>query len=67
MAKLAYNEELVDESLSLLKQAETQIANTGYSVVSALSTIAGARGANYLDMNTMIGAGGLNESCIQLI
>ena len=67
MAKLAYNEELVDESLSLLKQAETQIANTGNNVVSALSTIAGARGANYLDMNSMIGAGGLNESCIQLI
>ena len=67
MAKLEYNEALVDESLSLLKKAETEIANTGTNVVSALKTIAGARGANYLDINSMLGAGGLNESCIQLI
>ncbi len=67
MAKLAYNETLVDESLSLLKRAESEIANTGTSVVSALSTIAGARGAGYLDMSAMLGAGGLNESCIALI
>ena len=67
MAKLEYNEALVDESLSLLKQAETEIANTGTNVVSALKTIAGARGANHLDINSMLGAGGLNESCIQLI
>ena len=67
MAKLEYNEALVDESLSLLKQAETEIVNTGTNVVSALQTIAGARGANYLDINSMLGAGGLNESCIQLI
>ena len=67
MAKLAYNETLVNESLSLLKRAESEISNTGASVVSALSTVAGARGANYLDMSAMLGAGGLNESCIQLI
>ena len=67
MAKLEYNEALVDESLSLLKQAETQISNTGTNVVSALRTVAGARGANYLDINAMLGAGGLNESCIELI
>ena len=30
MAKLEYNEALVDQSLSLLKQAETQVSNTAF-------------------------------------
>ena len=67
MAKLEYTEELVEETLNLLKKAETEISNTGPNVVSALQTVAGARGANYLDINSMLGAGGLNETCIQLI
>ena len=67
MAKLRYNPERVDQAVQLLQQANVGLAATDSSMQSAVGTVTGARGIEYVDCGALMGGVGLGAGCQSLI
>ena len=67
MAKLNYNSDLVDSALELLSKAKTELASTDSNLQSAISTITGARGIEYVNTGGVVSAAGMAQQCMGLI
>ena len=67
MAKLNYNEQLVNSSLDLLKNAENELSNTDENINSAISKIRSAKGIEFVDTAGFVGIAGMGKQCQELI
>ena len=67
MAKLNYDSERVDQAIQLLQNANTGLASVDANLQSAVSTVTGARGIEYVDCGGIMGGIGLGAGCSSLI
>ena len=63
MAKLAYDEDLINQSIDQLNDAKRILMTNDGGITSAINTISGARGANYLDLSGLQAAGRATSDC----
>ena len=67
MAKLKYNEELVNSAISKLEQSKTKLSSTVGEMSSAVSKILSARGGEYLDCSYLNTGDAVVQNCYDLI
>ena len=62
MAKLNYDEALVEQAVTEMNNAKSYMSGTSSSLTSAIGIITGARGANYIDTSSMQPAVGMVDT-----
>lgn len=67
MAKLEYDEVLVDSALTLLAEGKEQLSGTEESVSAAISKITSARGVELIDTSDLQSAVGLAEAYQEIL